>query len=168
MNENEIENKDAESLDLTEKNSSAENPEITPFENADGILQLLSYLSNSGYYGFGITLFVGGMLISGNVISNKEFRQNLTDTIRGNFEKNSDDEKAFIENYLQYIAPQDEEKENLTQPIETRYIHLRNAKIFNAGNKPIPFVDGFIWRGRLESIDGFSFGRLAYEEPVNK
>jgi hypothetical protein len=108
------------------------------------------------------------MLISGNVISNKEFRQNLTNTIRKNFEKNSDEEKAFIEDYLQYISPQNEEKEDSTQPIETRYIHLRNARIFNAGRKPIPSVDGFVWRGRLESIDGFSWGTLAYDEPVNE
>lgn len=168
MNQDEIENKDTQSLDLIETNASVENSEITPFESADGILQFLSYVSNNGYYGFGVTLFVGGMLISGNVISNKEFRQNLTDTIRNSFEKKSDEEKAFIENYLRHIEPQNEEKEDLTEPIETRYIHLKNARVFNAGNKPIPGVGGFVWRGRLESIDAFSWGTLSSSESENE
>lgn len=46
---------------------------------------------------------------------------------------------------------------------EPAFIHLRGARLFGVGGRPIPAGGGFWWRGRLQEISGFVWGELGEE-----
>lgn len=101
---------------------------------------------------FPITLNVGGMLISGDLISKDTY---LKDFLGG-----------AILNAIQVAEDKDEslkqkmEKEAKEKPYN--FIHLKNVKFFVPGQPPILFdQEDTLWRGRLTCVDGFIIGKLS-------
>src|SRR5438309_374555 len=89
-----------------------------------------------------ITLNVGGMLIAGELISGKTYLQEFTSQAEQTTSSKQNDEPL----------PDDEDR---------HYIHLRNAFFYMTGGTPVPGRgEGFLWRGRLSAVDGFTMGRL--------
>ncbi len=96
-----------------------------------------------------ITLVVGGFLISGFVISAKTYfaHHPLSDGFH----------KAVEQIEEERITTEEEQKE----PETRNYIHLRDAKYYTPGQKPIPGNTGVYCRVQLESVLAFSFGKLS-------
>jgi|GEM_PF-2849480 len=93
-----------------------------------------------------ITLLVGGFLVSGFIISYKKYMDHhpVTHGIESAKE--------------QFNAGSTE------TPEETyNYIHLRDAKFFHPGGQAIPNNQSIFVRIALDSIHGFSFGKLESE-----
>ena len=105
--------------------------------------------STDGLIKRGITLNVGGLLVSGYIASGRDFAMHysLTDFI---LEKvDSPDSKR---------PPEDGEASPDYLP---EFIHLSDAHYFSPGGLPIPGEDkGVFWRGRLSDVSGFHFGIL--------
>lgn len=94
-----------------------------------------------------ITLIVGGFLVSGYVISTKKYMQHHSTT-------------AAISKAVEMCKD-----ENLkTEEKSYDYIHLRDAKYYVPGSNPIPGNMGVFVRIPLESVQGFSFGKLNIEK----
>ena len=96
----------------------------------------------------GITLHVGGLLVSGNIISRRDFLMShpLTDKTLEIFDKLDKPDNM----------PVDKPSEDLPE-----FIHLSGARFFIPGNPPIPTNDdGVFWRGRISEVAGFHFGIL--------
>ena len=96
----------------------------------------------------GITLHVGGLLISGNIISRRDFLMShpQTDKMQEVLDKLDKPDNM----------PGDKPSEELPE-----FIHLSGARFFIPGNPPIPTdIDGVFWRGRISEVAGFSFGIL--------
>jgi hypothetical protein len=90
-----------------------------------------------------ITLLVGGFLVSGFVISHEKYLQHHQIT----------KEIALAIEKLNAETPE--------PPEETRnFIHLRDAKFYLPGVKPIPDNMSVFVRIPLESVHGFSLGKL--------
>ncbi|MFL6283860.1 MAG: gas vesicle accessory protein GvpU [Pyrinomonadaceae bacterium] len=101
-----------------------------------------------------ITLNVGGILISGDVISEEEY---LKEFMNGVLSRS-------LKNFLGTNKELKDKLENVDKP-KKRFIHLKNAKFLIPGAPPVPAgKEGALWRGRLESIDGFFYGRLDTKE----
>jgi hypothetical protein len=138
-----------------------ENKEIernVPLE--DPFLQILVDFANKNEFPFGITLNVGGFLISGTLISRKRYFEGFGEdfaTVFNNVEATQSIKKAFAE--LGDIS-KDEQKEF---PPPT-YIHLKDAKFFNTTGKPIPGDRGVWWRGQISKVQGFVLGSLREAE----
>jgi hypothetical protein len=104
----------------------------------------------------GITLFVHGTIVSGQLVSGHRF-------FDGYIEGMDDPEvrKAFATPGEVYIARRralDEDPE--TPHPAPAYIHLRNARIFAPGQAPLPTNRGGWWRGQIESVDAWVLGTL--------
>jgi len=119
----------------------------------DGVLEVLIGLLNSienqtdGRVTQGVTLCVKGLLISGTVVSRKDFLQEhpVLEQLDETFEK------LTSEGVMQ--------KPNSSDPLY--FIHLKDAHIFGAANTQIPSTStGMYWRGRLSSVDGFFMGKI--------
>jgi hypothetical protein len=97
-----------------------------------------------------ITLNVGGLLVSGELISSKTYMNEfmggaLRDKIKSVL-GDHDELRREVED-----APKGEDDS----------IHLRDARFLVPGQPPIPGVgDGVLWRGRVNSVEGFFLGRL--------
>jgi hypothetical protein len=106
----------------------------------DRLLQVMIHAADMKDVEQGMILNVGGLIISGILVSIKKYGEGapvLKDVMK----------KAGLEAKPAKVFK------------ETEYIHLKDARIFIAGQAPLP-VEGMWWRGKISSVDGFSFGTL--------
>lgn len=135
-------------------------------EDADWFLQNLVSSVNKGAVSFTITLNVGGLLVSGMLISGrtyfKEFGSQFEDAFPSDGEKERTIEKAI--HNLTKIYDEPESGEGSSQP-PPRYIHLRDAKFYHPSLGGAMPSQGILWRGRLNVVEGFFLGSFHESEP---
>lgn len=119
----------------------------------DGILELIVKFSESKEYPIesAITLIVGGLLVSGHIISKEKFIEinPLTALI-----------KEVEEKHLKKSGDTDGESEPEDDG-KRRYIHLRDAQYFSPGQPPVPSSGSVSCRIKLSDVAGFHFGYLS-------
>jgi hypothetical protein len=91
-----------------------------------------------------ITLYVSGAMISGELITYKAYL------------------KEFYGGAIQRALDQLKESDKVPAPEPTGddfpdYIHLQSVKVWLAGN-PLNVICCPLWRGKIESVDGFTLG----------
>lgn len=145
-----------------DKNLTASSLSSHHFDNSDWFLQALVKLCNDSESEttFSITLNVGGILVSGELIGGKHYFNGFANTLKmSEFPSDAADVfKDFGEIYTKQREKKEDDKETNPPP---QYIHLRNARIFHPGGRPIPTNQGVWWRGRLQAVDGFILGSLS-------
>lgn len=94
-----------------------------------------------------LTLFAGGTLVEGQLISVNEYLRAV------GFPDELQKEHAQATLLEASVSP-------------PRYIHLKNARFYQAGGTtaPIPITQGGLFRARLSSIDGFIPGRFKLDK----
>jgi hypothetical protein len=126
--------------------------------NDDWFLSEIIRWTNDAGFELGLTLHVGGSLVSGITISGEKyfeaFKKQMTASFSAPSETISDLENAF--NNFQKIYVHDDETADRPPP---HFIHLKEARTYSA-NGTIPKNSGVLWRGHISSVDGFSLGRL--------
>lgn len=134
-------------------------------KDSDWFLVMLLNIVNQGTIEFGLTLNVGGSVISGTLISGKkyfsEFAKQFSNAI-GTPEEASNEpsiEESFRKLGDIYDLPEGKQGEELKNQAPVTYIHLRDANVFFKDGT-IPTGVGVFWRGKLSSVDGFSLGNL--------
>ncbi|EME0092073.1 MULTISPECIES: gas vesicle accessory protein GvpU [Vibrio harveyi group] len=139
----------------TEENNKQNQPVANEQQFTDAItdwfLADLVATCNSMGSSYGITLFSSGLIITGQLISGKEYFELLSDLLSND---DNPPENMFVQEKSHY------ENQNLAE--KTVYIHLKNAKAMHSDGKAIP-NNGCLWRGQLSHISGFCFGILATE-----
>ncbi|WP_196486469.1 gas vesicle accessory protein GvpU [Burkholderia cepacia] len=133
---------------------------ITTAEN-DWFLQQLVTMVNGSSTSIGITLFVGGLLVSGVLIGGKQYFEDFAESFASGI-ANPDDAKWYKENLTQlsnvYLEPDGTYKKSAEPP---HYIHLKDARTFHPSGNPIPGNGGTLWRGRIREVAGFTLGSLS-------
>jgi hypothetical protein len=139
--------------------TTAEDPPRT-----DWFLQGLVSLATRVDMDYPVTLSVGGLLISGHVISGKRYFECLAcEVVSGLGDVDPAIKEAFakIKDLGEMYSAPVEGESGLRELERPEYIHLQNARIFHPGMAvPIPTNRGMLWRGRLDAIDGFTLGAL--------
>lgn len=94
-----------------------------------------------------ITLNVGGLIITGTLISRAAFIETVP-VIKSTIGKIDEGLSAEV-------------KTKRDESYDRHFIHLKNAKFITADGRTIPGTgDGIEWRGRLNRIDGWTIGRF--------
>lgn len=126
---------------------------------ADVFLQFLVNLVNNGgqLKSIGITLQMGGMLVSGEIVSGAEYFDRFAET----FADSLADMDATARQSVRASLAELGDVFRLPQPAEPlpNYLHLANALFFTADGTPIA-GQPTLWRGRSSAVDGFILGRL--------
>jgi len=127
--------------------------------SVDWFLQHLSELTNASDLELGITLQVSGQTITGTMIGGKKyfklFAESFSDAWPFEDKKERKEiREAFEANGKIYEGKGDDEPRRSTQ-----YIHLADARIFEGGRQ-VPHSEGMLWRGKVNSVSGFSLGTL--------
>ncbi len=133
-------------------------------EGIDGILYMLVKQANEVGYGFGLTLSVGGTIISGITMGRGEFREAFMSTMAAGFEAGGNSEMAESLRGVYAEGGRDpEDEEGVKDVIE--FIHLKDARLFHPGQVsiPPPSAPGVVWRVKLTAVDAFSLGILSSE-----
>lgn len=139
-------------------------------DNTDFVLKTFVSFANKQGLNTWITLTVGGLLISGELIGGRTYFEELAIQLRG--------AKSNIKEFVSGIADGFEEagRDIYPEPSHTEmeeedadnslisYIHLRHVKLLHpASMTAIPATDGVLWRGRLSAVDGFILGKMSAE-----
>ena len=135
-----------------------------PFDQHPGVDWLLARLVNFAELDLSIsvTLTVGGLIISGNVISGRKYFEavaskmksaNLTGDTDPSIPENL--EKLFLSFREVYPKPSSE-----GPPIKPAFIHLGDARVVMGGGQVVGGGDLF-WRIKLASVDSCSFGSFS-------
>lgn len=122
----------------------------------DWVLQWLSGFINDANLRMGVTLTVGGNMITGTLIPHETYFERLATDISTPFaETDPEAQKALYNRFVDFGKPVDPAIESLPN----QYIHLDNARVHTGGNQILP-SKGTLWRGKLSAVDGFILGEL--------
>lgn len=123
----------------------------------DWFLQDLVEIASKGNE-FGVTLHVEGLIVSGMLIGGDKyfcaFGELMTSGIKGDDETIASVRQTYARLADDYRSQRDD-----ADRLPPEYIHLRDAKVFGAGQSPIP-GNGSLWRGRLSAVSAWSLGSL--------
>ena len=135
---------------------------------SDGALEMWVNFANKFRMEIGVTLQIHGIIVAGTITSGAEFLQyvgnSLSKAALDADKKLEPIAKAIQDIYkemaedLYPIKKLDEAETSETESIPISFIHLREAKLWNIHQQqPITMK---YWRGRLDSIDGWTIGIL--------
>ncbi|WP_102232255.1 gas vesicle accessory protein GvpU [Metabacillus schmidteae] len=134
--------------------------EQTQMSTNDAIMLMFLDLVEQDGIEVGVTLSVKGAIISGILIGATAYYEGITEA-----SKNFDDStmskiisKKFHDLKEEYAQQkqQEAEKESKDKANPFTFIHLKDAKYLNSHGE-LSHSKGTWWRGKIESIDGFSF-----------
>ncbi|WP_191566312.1 gas vesicle accessory protein GvpU [Metabacillus idriensis] len=125
----------------------------------DSVLEFFVKASNKHDFSLDITLNVKGSVISGTMVSAKEYFDALSET----FEDGSEIAQELSEQLS--IASESVESNGDT---EAHFIHLKNTKVYIGDSKSTPSKGQILWRGKLKEIDGFFLGKISETRTTNK
>jgi hypothetical protein len=108
-----------------------------------------------------ITLTVKGMLISGKLMSLKQFHEELgitiTDSLRNETPEFRREIREFAQNLLKLRAIDEEGH------LAFNYVCIKDP-VFHLGGQPVEMeMTVPIWIGKIDSIDGYFLGNILYE-----
>ena len=130
---------------------------------ADAFLQFLVNLVNNGSQieSIGVTLQMGGMLVSGSIVSGAEYFDRFAESFADSLTDMESSGRQTVRSSLAELG----DVFRLPQPAEPlpNYIHLADALFFTADGTPIA-GQPTLWRGRSNAVDGFILGRLQAEQ----
>ena len=168
---------------MSEKTDSSEdaNNDLLPKDNSvkfnsepDWFLQFIIKQTNNFSLEVGLTLYVNGLVITGIAISGKRYFEEFAEQYKSGFQE---DMKNFGELFEEQIKkntelyPQFWSQVDLDNPDkeikaissnQVNYIHLRNVKTLFSRQNSVTHGESALWRGRIESIDGFMLGVMNF------
>ncbi|MGM7701472.1 gas vesicle accessory protein GvpU [Pseudalkalibacillus sp. Hm43] len=118
----------------------------------DNVLEYFVKASNTGDLSLDITLNVNGAVVSGTMISAKEYFEALS----GKLENGNDISQKLSEELAAASEATDEYND-----AEANFIHLKNTRVYCGDSKPTPSKGKILWRGKLDQIDGFFLGKIS-------
>ncbi|MGE8658019.1 MAG: gas vesicle protein [Achromobacter sp.] len=134
-------------------------PQPQPAPTADVFLQFLVNLVNNGgqLESIGVTLQMGGMLVSGSIVSGAEYFDRFAAAFADSLADMDTPARQSVRTSLAELG----DVFRLPQPAEPlpNYIHLADALFFTADGTPIA-GQPTLWRGRSSAVDGFILGRM--------
>lgn len=125
---------------------------------ADWFLQMLVNMANKSSLEIGVTLNIGGGLVSGMLIGMDQYFEGFALDF-GSGISDPEASRDIQDSFSRLGQPKPQDEDAFIYP--PNYIHLKDAKFFHNAGNPIPANRGVWWRGRLTQIDGFSLGNLS-------
>lgn len=101
-----------------------------------------------------LTLTVGGNLISGKLISEAAYFDQLATDFSSAIPESSREAARELIKHLQPAPAAENEA-----PTPRQFLHMRDAQVFTDASKPI-VGQGVLWRGKISSVEGFSLGTI--------
>lgn len=122
----------------------------------DFYLQSLVNMANEHGSEFGITLVIGGTVITGTLIGGSAYFHTFADTVAAAWPGDEQAKEGIRESLVQPATLYGQGKPDEAGP---SFVHLKNATIRTpSGHLP---DGGMLWRGRLTEVSGFTLGSIS-------
>jgi hypothetical protein len=129
--------------------------------DADWFLQSLVNMANNDELEMGLTLQVGGFLVSGILVGGRKYFEGFAKDFASGFDEESAPEvEASVSGYGDLYTSDREKADRPGSWRALQYVHLKDARFFHPSGKPIPVQGGVWWRGRLNQVAGFIPGEV--------
>jgi hypothetical protein len=165
--------------DQAAEDATALGAELQPTREANAepdfvLATLVSVINSLPSMEFGVTLYVGGLIVSGLAVSGHSYFNLLHDKVVGDGTDANRTAFASIFKRAGEVYPQthgdetdddDEAGDKKPRPTTT-YIHLRAATVHVVGSADT--IEQDLWRGRLSQIDGWSMGNFGPKPPLQQ
>lgn len=157
---------DSNGQTLTAEASHQPSEEFMSSAPRDWFLSELVRLVNATESRFPVTLTISGGILSGILISGKEYFEIFADDF-AKFGNDTPENEAVLREFVAgygsvYELPSAQEGASDADILKApQFVHLAAARFFAPGQAPIPTNDGVLWRGNLDGISGFSLGAFA-------
>lgn len=115
----------------------------------DSIIESFVRAANRHDFSLDISLNVNGAIVTGTLVSAKEYFETLSET----FAEGSEVAQKISEQLAQAAEAIDDS--------EAHFIHLKNAKVYCGDSKPTPSKGDILWRGKLNELNGFFLGKIS-------
>lgn len=123
----------------------------------DWLLQWFGAFVNDTNMKIGVTLTVGGNMITGTLIPHQAYFERLAKDISAPFSVSGPEaQEAMHARVLSFHTEQDDDA--IQSPVQ--YIHLDNARVHAGGNQILP-DKGTLWRGKISAVEGFIIGEIS-------
>ena len=99
---------------------------------------------------FSITLNVGGLIISGTLISSK----NYSEILKEQFAKNDSENVLGLVDILSEFEEECNYEVGTTKVVD--YIHLMDCQYYLPVNNRVAINGGILWRGEISSVNSFN------------
>jgi hypothetical protein len=145
--------------DEAARDAIGETPEPPP--ELDHFLRFLVTIVDKADVEVGVTLNVGGLLVSGLLVGYDKYAEGVVSQLKeagGSKEANAFLEEAF-KRYAEVFSDEGGDDPVSQLDMDTPYVHLGEARFFAPGSTPLP-IEGVWWRGRLSEVEGFMPGTL--------
>ena len=120
----------------------------------DWVLGNLVNMAKKNSMSFDVTLNVGGILVSGSVVGEREYLHGLREQLAAAFP-----DEDVVETMARILrVPEVDEK--WRSQVDLTHVHLKRAKFFVPSSGLVPRDEGVSWRGRIDAVQGFVMGRL--------
>lgn len=120
----------------------------------DNVLEAFVEAANKDEFTLDISLLVNGAIVSGTLVSAKEYFKSLSKT----FKDGNDTAEDFSEKFSSASDSAD------STDAKVQYIHLKDTRIYLGDSKPTPSTGKILWRGELNKVDSFFLGKIAGNE----
>lgn len=110
-------------------------------------------------FSFGITVFTTAGILTGNLISKKKYFEKFGLAFQSGFEAVFPDHdwQKIADDYAAMGTQGDDIPESEDFVVPSQFIHLDGAKLI-AGDGSLTLKSGILWRGKLQSVTGFTLG----------
>jgi hypothetical protein len=121
---------------------------------SDDVLRVLARLAQESGVEMGITLAVGGGVVSGVLIAREKWLDKYVLAYSA-----SSEEGQAVARRLREAFSQNDLIESEATPFSYHYLHLQDAQVVH-GSTGLPADRGGFWRVRLDAVTGWSPGTL--------
>jgi hypothetical protein len=121
----------------------------------DWLLQFLVKFVVTTPVEIGITLSIGGNLVTGQLISHDAYFEQLADDMAAPLGKIEKSAEESMKNIILSFSP----RESADDTTAFHFIHLKDCKTYSSDQSAI-CAEGVLWRGKIASVDGFTIGLL--------
>lgn len=118
----------------------------------DSILEYFVQASNTQDFSLDISLNINGSVVSGTLISAKDYFETLSQKL--------EDGSEISQKLSEQLGAASETAESNPDG-EANFIHMKNTRVYCGDNKPTPSKGQILWRGKLDEIDGFFLGKIS-------
>jgi hypothetical protein len=130
------------------------------YSDPDWYLQMLIESVNGTDLKFPITLYVNGIVLTGNLVSGHLYFAGLAEQLTTFFGEDWEHTPATVKNLTFPGGRYLKDKESDDSP-PAYFVHLEEAKVMSPGQQPMPTHTGTWWRGRVSEVSGFNLGTFA-------
>lgn len=137
-------------------------PPSLDWSRPDWFLQRLVNITNvEPNIAIGMTLLVGGFLVSGQMVHRTKYFDGIGEAIATTVKATGADEALVESVRAGYAKYGDFGNSDPNEFLDITFIHLKDARFFNTSGNPIPRNGGVWWRCRLTEVSGFMLGSLS-------